>query len=151
MISSQDKRLLAQLQTDSRRSNQQLADQVGMSASACWRRVDSLEKAGVITGYAALVDRERAGFSMSAILHVSLDRHDEKAVAQFVSRVKQRPEVLECFATTGDADYHLRVVAYDMTAYNRFLDDFMFRIPGVRHVRTNVILKEIKYDVALPF
>jgi Lrp/AsnC family transcriptional regulator, leucine-responsive regulatory protein len=59
--------------------------------------------------------------------------------------------VLECFATTGDADYHLRVVVEDMAAYNRFLDDFMFKIPGIRHVRTNVILKEIKYDVALPF
>lgn len=151
MISSQDKRLLAHLQADSRRSNQQLADQVGMSASACWRRVDSLEKAGVITRYAALVDREQAGFSMSAILHVSLDRHDEKVVAQFVSRVTQRPEVLECFATTGDADYHLRIVTYDMATYNRFLDSFLFKIPGVRHVRTNVILKEIKYEVALPF
>jgi Lrp/AsnC family leucine-responsive transcriptional regulator len=97
------------------------------------------------------VDREMAGFSTSAILHVSLDRHDEKFVTQFVSSIKRRPEVLECFATTGDADYHLRVVVSDMAAYNRFLDEFMFRIPGIRHVRTNVILKEIKYDVALPF
>jgi len=55
------------------------------------------------------------------------------------------------FATTGDADYHLRVVVRDMDAYNKFLDEFMFRIPGIRHVRTNVILKEIKTGVALPF
>jgi DNA-binding Lrp family transcriptional regulator len=142
---------LHQLQHDSRQSNQQLADSVGMSASACWRRVASLEAAGVIARYTALVDREKAGFSMSAILHVSLDRHDEKFVSEFVVRVRKRPEVLECFATTGDADYHLRVVVADMAAYNRFLDDFMFKIPGIRHVRTNVILKEIKYDVALPF
>ena len=105
----------------------------------------------MIARYTALVDREQAGFAMSAILHVALDRHDEKFVTQFVSRVQRRPEVLECFATTGDADYHLRVVVADMAAYNRFLDDFMFRIPGLRHVRTNVILKEIKYEVALPF
>ncbi len=65
-------------------------------------------------------------------------------------RVKRRPEVLECFATTGDADYHLRVVTSDMAAYNRFLDEFMFRIPGIRHVRTNIVLKEIKCDVAVP-
>jgi Lrp/AsnC family leucine-responsive transcriptional regulator len=151
MIDPQDRRLLEHLQRDSRQSNQQLAEQVGMSASACWRKVDALEKAGVIARYTALVDREQAGFSMSAILHVALDRHDEKFVTQFVSRVQRRPEVLECFATTGDADYHLRVVVSDMAAYNRFLDDFMFRIPGLRHVRTNVILKEIKYEVALPF
>ena len=151
MIDALDGRLLLQLQQDSRQSNQQLADRLGMSTSACWRRVASLEATGVIARYTALVDREQAGFSMSAILHVSLDRHDEKFVSEFVTRVRKRPEVLECFATTGDADYHLRVVVSDMAAYNRFLDDFMFKIPGIRHVRTNVILKEIKYDVALPF
>ena len=151
MLDPLDGRLLLHLQQDSRQSNQQLADSVGMSSSACWRRVASLEETGVISRYTAIVDREKAGFSMSAILHVALDRHDEKFVSEFVSRVRKRPEVLECFATTGDADYHLRVVVSDMAAYNRFLDDFMFRIPGLRHVRTNVILKEIKYDVALPF
>lgn len=151
MLEIQDQRLLTYLQKDGRRSNQDLAGDVGMSPSACWRRVRALEGSGVITRYAALVDRERAGFQTSAILHVSLDRHDEKFVTQFVSRVKRRPEVLECFATTGDADYHLRVIVSDMAAYNRFLDEFMFRIPGIRHVRTNVILKEIKCDIALPF
>jgi Lrp/AsnC family leucine-responsive transcriptional regulator len=151
MIDPLDGRLLLHLQRDSRQSNQQLADSVNMSSSACWRRVAVLEAEGVIARYTALVDREKAGFSMSAILHVSLDRHDEKFVSQFVMRVRKRPEVLECFATTGDADFHLRVVVSDMAAYNRFLDDFMFKIPGLRHVRTNVILKEIKYDVALPF
>jgi DNA-binding Lrp family transcriptional regulator len=151
MIEGQDRRLLTHLQKDGRRSNQDLADDVGMSPSACWRRVRALEESGIITGYAALVDRERAGFLTSAILHVSLERHDTAFVTQFVSRVKRRPEVLECFATTGDADYHLRVVVADMAAYNRFLDQFMFKIPGIRHVRTNVILKEIKCDIALPF
>lgn len=151
MIEPQDRRLLAELQRDSRRSNQQLADDLSMSASACWRRVRALEEAGIVSRYAALVDREKAGFATSAILHVSLDRHDAKFVTEFVARVQRRPEVLECFATTGDADYHLRVVVADMAAYNRFLDEFMFRIPGIRHVRTNMILKEIKYDIALPF
>jgi Lrp/AsnC family leucine-responsive transcriptional regulator len=151
MIDPLDGRLLLQLQQDSRQSNQQLADSVGMSSSACWRRVAALEAASVIARYTALVDREKAGFSMSAILHVSLDRHDEQFVSQFVQRIQRRAEVLECFATTGDADYHLRVVVSDIAAYNRFLDEFLFKIPGVRHVRTNVILKEIKYDVTLPF
>jgi Lrp/AsnC family transcriptional regulator, leucine-responsive regulatory protein len=151
MIDGPDRRLLTQLQKNGRRSNQDLAADVGISTSACWRRVRALEETGIITRYAALVDREKAGFATSAILQVSLDRHDEKFVTQFVSRVRRRPEVLECFATTGDADYHLRVVVSDMAAYNRFLDDFMFKLPGIRHVRTNVILKEIKYDVTLPF
>lgn len=84
-------------------------------------------------------------------LDVSLDRHDSKFVSEFVSKVTKRRKVLDCFATTGDADYHLRVVVRDMNAYNRFLDEFMFRIAGVRHVRSNIVLKEIKTDVALPF
>jgi DNA-binding Lrp family transcriptional regulator len=151
MVEDQDARILAYLQRDGRATNQQLADEVGMSTSACWRRVRALEESGVIQGYAALVAREQAGFTMSAVLHVSLERHDAKFVDEFVSRVTKRREVLECFATTGDADYHLRVVVRDMKAYNDFLDEFMFRIPGIRHVRSNVILKEIKAAVALPF
>ncbi|WP_426611603.1 Lrp/AsnC family transcriptional regulator [Bradyrhizobium sp. McL0616] len=151
MIEDQDTRILAHLQKDGRATNQQLADEVGMSTSACWRRVRALEETGVIRGYAALIAREQAGFAMSAILHVSLERHDAKFVDEFVARVTTRREVLECFATTGDADYHLRVVVQDMAAYNRFLDEFMFRIPGIRHVRSNVVLKEIKTSVALPF
>ena len=151
MVEDQDARILACLQRDGRATNQQLADEVGMSTSACWRRVRALEESGIIQGYAALVAREQAGFTMSAVLHVSLERHDAKFVDEFVSRVTKRREVLECFATTGDADYHLRVVVRDMKAYNDFLDEFMFRIPGIRHVRSNVILKEIKAAVALPF
>jgi Lrp/AsnC family transcriptional regulator, leucine-responsive regulatory protein len=151
MVEDQDHRILAELQKDGRATNQQLAEAVGMSTSACWRRVRALEQSGVICGYAALVDREQAGFATSAILHVSLERHDAKFVDEFVSRVTGRSEVLECFATTGDADYHLRVAVRDIKAYNEFLDDFMFRLPGVRYVRTNMILKEIKTGVALPF
>jgi Lrp/AsnC family transcriptional regulator, leucine-responsive regulatory protein len=151
MVEVQDQRILAQLQKEGRATNQELAEAVGMSTSACWRRVRALEESGVISGYAALVEREQAGFATSAILHVSLERHDAKFVDEFVSRVTKRSEVLECFATTGDADYHLRVVVRDMKAYNQFLDEFMFRLPGIRYVRTNMILKEIKTGVALPF
>ncbi|MBD2745500.1 Lrp/AsnC family transcriptional regulator [Microvirga sp. BT688] len=151
MLEKQDEHILAQLQNEGRTTNQQLAENVGMSTSACWRRVRALEEIGVITGYSALVDREKAGFTTSAILHVSLERHDATFVDEFVSRVTERAEVLECFATTGDADYHLRVVVRDMKAYNAFLDEFMFRLPGIRYVRTNVVLKEIKTSVALPF
>jgi DNA-binding Lrp family transcriptional regulator len=151
MLETQDERLLAQLQRDARATNQELAEAVGMSTSACWRRVRALEDSGIIRRYTALVDREKAGFAMSAIIHVSLERHDTSFVETFESRITARAEVLECFATTGDADYHLRVVVRDMHAYNRFLEDFMFRLPGVKHVRSNVILREIKLETSLPF
>lgn len=149
-LTEQDRRILNALQADGRLSNQDLADRVGMSASACWRRVRALEEAGVIAGYAMLVDAEKAGLGFSAIVHVTLQRHDHGHVATFIARVTERAEVLECLATAGEADYHLRVVCADKDAYNRFLEDFLFRLPGIAHVRTNLVLKEIKLETRLP-
>jgi DNA-binding Lrp family transcriptional regulator len=151
MLESKDRRILAELQRDSRLTNQELADRVGMSTSATWRRVKSLEEDGVIERYSAIVNPRRAGFGLASIVHVSLARHEQKHVDLFVREVLQHPEILECFATSGEADFHLRVVVEDIDAYNRFLDDFIFKLPGVSQVRSNIILKEIKADTALPF
>ena len=90
-------------------------------------------------------------FDFSAIVHVTLARHEQESVERFIKEVQRQPEVLECFATSGEADFHLRVVAEDIDAYNAFLDDFIFRLPGVSQVRSNIVLKEIKADTALPF
>ena len=151
MLGAKDRSLLRELQKDSRLTMQELADRVGMSSSACWRRVRNLEESGVIDRYAALVNPRKAGFSLSSMTLVSLARHEEKNVEKFVQEVMRHPEVLECFATSGEADFHLRVVVEDMDAYNAFLDDFIFRLPGVSQVRSNIVLKEIKADTALPF
>ena len=149
-LEKQDRTLVRRLQRDCRRSNQALAEETGMSASACWRRVKALEEQGVLTGYVALADTKKAGFAVSAIVHVILARHERGHVDTFVGMIRDREEVIDCFATTGEADYHLRVVAEDMEGYNAFLDDFLFQIPGVASVRTNIVLKEIKTGVALP-
>lgn len=151
MLSEKDQLLLHELQKDSRLTMQQLAQRVGMSSSACWRRVRNLEETGVIDRYAALVNPRKAGFMLSSMTLVSLERHEEKNVENFIREVMRHPEVLECFATSGEADFHLRVVVEDMDAYNAFLDDFIFRLPGVSQVRSNIVLKEIKVDTALPF
>ena len=84
-------------------------------------------------------------------MHVSLARHEQKHVDNFIREVSHHPEILECFATSGEADFHLRVVVEDIDAYNVFLDDFIFKLPGVSQVRSNIVLKEIKADTALPF
>jgi DNA-binding Lrp family transcriptional regulator len=149
-LTEQDRRILALLQTDARISNQELADRAGMSASACWRRVRLLEEEGVIAAYPAVLDAEKAGLSFSAIVHVTLARHEAHPVSAFISRIVERPEVLDCFATTGEADYHLRIVCRDKDAYNAFLEDFLFRLPGIAHVRTNLVLKDIKLTTKLP-
>ena len=151
MLERRDRAILRELQRDSRLTMQQLADKVGMSSSACWRRVRSLEEAGVIDRYAAILDSKKAGFNLSSMTLVTLARHEQKHVENFVKEVLRHPEVLECFATSGEADFHLRVVVEDMDAYNAFLDDFIFRLPGVSQVRSDIVLKEIKVDTALPF
>lgn len=150
MLDKRDRQILIELQNDSRITMQDLADAVGMSTSACWRRVRALEDAGVIDRYAAILNARKAGFGLSAMVHVSLARHEEENVEQFIREVLRHPEVLECFATSGEADFHLRVVVEDIDAYNEFLDSFIFRLPGVSQVRSNIVLKEIKADTALP-
>lgn len=150
MLNRKDRAILAELQRDSRLTMQQLAEKVGMSSSACWRRVRSLEESGVIDRYAVILNPGKAGFALSSMTLVSLARHEERSVENFVTEVMRHPEVLECFATSGEADFHLRVVVEDIDAYNKFLDDFIFRIPGVSQVRSNIVLKEIKADTALP-
>ena len=150
MLGRQDRQILAALQRDSRLTMQELADKVGMSSSAVWRRVRSLEDAGIIDRYAVIVNPKKAGFGLSSMVHVSLARHEQANVEHFIREVLQHPEVLECFATSGEADFHLRVVVEDIDAYNTFLDDFIFKLPGVSQVRSNIVLKEIKADTALP-
>lgn len=150
ILSARDRQILVELQKDSRITVQELADTVGMSTSACWRRVKALEESGVIERYAAILNTRKAGFGLSAMVHVSLARHEQANVEQFVREVQRHPEVLQCFATSGEADFHLRVVVRDIDAYNEFLDSFIFKVPGVSQVRSNIVLKEIKTDTALP-
>jgi DNA-binding Lrp family transcriptional regulator len=151
MLSKNDQHILAELQRDSRLTMQELADRVGMSSSAVWRRIKSLEEDGTIERYAVIVNSKKAGFGLASMVHISLARHEQTHVEHFIREVLQHPEVLECFATSGEADFHLRVVVEDIDAYNVFLDDFIFKLPGVSQVRSNIVLKEIKADTALPF
>ncbi len=150
MLADKDRQILAELQKDSRLTMQALGERVGMSASSCWRRVRALEEEGVIEQYAVIANARKAGFGLSAMVHVSLARHEQENVDNFIREVLRHPEVLECFATSGEADFHLRVVVEDIDAYNEFLDDFIFKLSGVSQVRSNIVLKEIKASNALP-
>ncbi len=143
-IDDRDQRILTLLQQDCRLSNAELAEAVGMSASALWRRVRSLEEAGIIERYGATVNPARMGLKFEAIVHVHLTRHDREGTRAFISAVQGRGEVQECYATTGQSDYHLRVLCRDLEAFNRFLEEFLFRQPAVASAQTNVVLRTIK-------
>jgi Lrp/AsnC family transcriptional regulator, leucine-responsive regulatory protein len=150
MLDDRDRRLLTLLQRDSRTPTAQLAEAAGMSASACWRRVRAYEEAGLIMGYGIRLNPDRAGLGFHAVVHVQLTRHEPTHLAGFIRAVQGRDEVLECFATTGQSDYHLRVMCPDIAAYNQFLEEFLFRLPAVQSAQTNVVLRVVKQGQPLP-
>lgn len=149
-LSEIDVKILIALQEDSRLTVQELADRVGTSPSSCWRRLRSLEETGVIRRYTALVDPKAAAVGECVFAHVTLDHHSAETAAVFIDAVRKRPEVLECYAVSGDADYLLRVAVRAIADYNRFLEEFVFQLPFQVRIRSNFALKEIKFETALP-
>ena len=142
--------LLAELQRDSRQTVQQLAAAAGLSSTPCWKRVKEMEAAGIIRGYTALVDREKVGLQLCVLAEVNLTRHIEDDVRRFEQAVAAEPRIVSCYATTGQADYVLKVLVPDIKRYESFLHETMFKLPGVTHVRSSVVLKEVKSETRLP-
>jgi|TARA_A100001037_G_scaffold34099_2_gene26567 Lrp/AsnC family leucine-responsive transcriptional regulator len=145
-----DRRILGELQRNGRISNVDLAAAVGLSPSPCLRRVRDLENGGVIDRYAAIIDQNAAGRSLSVFVQVTLERQIETALDAFERSVSERPEVMECYLMTGDSDYLLRVVVADVSAYEVFLKDHLTRIPGVSAIKSSFALNRVKYETALP-
>lgn len=149
-LDSYSKKLLRELQFDSRRSVQDLSARVGLSGTPCWRRVKEMEESGLIRRYTVLLDREMLGLHICCMVSVNLQRHVKGAIQEFEIAMAECPEVIECFSATGEADYLLKVVAPDIKAVDTFLNQALFTIPGVANVRTSVVLREVKYETALP-
>ena len=145
-----DRKILAALQEDGRLPNNELAERVSLSPSPCLRRVKALEEAGVIARYVALVDPASVDLPVNIFVSVSLERQVEARLDGFEAAVMARPEVLECYLMTGDADYLLRVVVPDLASYERFLKEHLTRIPGVASIRSSFALKQVRYRTALP-
>ncbi len=143
-------RILDALQADSEISNADLAERVGLSPSPCWRRVAEMKAEGVIRGSVALVDPMALGLAVNVFVHVSLKNQDKKSLETFEAAVRNRPEVMECYLMTGEADYMLRVVVEDLARYQSLLIDVLTRIPGVANIRSSFALSQVKYTTALP-
>lgn len=146
-----DRRILDILQSEGRLSNQDLADRIGLSPSPCLRRVKALEEAGLIVGYRAELDPRALGYTLTALIHISMDRHTPERFAHFESVVREIPEIVECLLITGqDADYQLKAVVRDMDAYQALLLDRVTRIDGVSGVHSSFVLRTIKTATRLP-
>ena len=149
-LDRQDRQILQALQKHCRISAQELSEKVNMSSATCWRRIKALEKSGVISGYAAQLDRRALGFEVCAFVNVSIESRYSNVVDDIQQALIERPEVLECYATTGEADFTLRVVAKSIEDYDQFLNKFLFELPAVGQVRSSIALREIKQTTLLP-
>jgi Lrp/AsnC family leucine-responsive transcriptional regulator len=145
-----DRRILRALQRNGRMSNVELANEVGLSPSPCLRRVRLLEESGIIDRYVAVLDGARVGLGLTVFARVWFKTQDAEITHQFAETVRNFPEVVECYLTTGECDALLRIVTADLHAYWRFQSDYLMRIPSVQSVKTDVPMETIKRSYELP-
>jgi Lrp/AsnC family leucine-responsive transcriptional regulator len=145
-----DCRIVAELQSNGRLSNVELADKIGLSPSPCLRRVKRLERDGYIEGYRAALRRDRIGLGFSVFLGIKLDGHTNERALQFEQAVTAMPEIVACHLVSGEADYFLEVVVPDLRDYQRFLVDKLLNMPIVREVRSNIAIQTLKAGALLP-
>ncbi|HZW11804.1 MAG TPA: Lrp/AsnC family transcriptional regulator [Noviherbaspirillum sp.] len=152
-----DRKILAILQQDGRLTNQEIAERVNLSPSPCLRRIRRLEEAGVIRQYVALLDPDRLGLGLLAYVNVRLEKHNDAAPAgsratraDFAASVANWPEVVACYAMTGEMDYLLRVHVEDMEHFSHFMMETLLKHPAVLDVKSSFALQRVKDTTALP-
>lgn len=149
-LSAVEMKILTLLQNDARITNQTLADDIGMSASPCWRKVRKLEEDEVIQGYRAVLNRKKIGLGVMVFVRVSIDSHSEAEARKFEQEVTALEDVVACYSIGGDADFLLQVVAQDLDAYADFAMRVIRRLPGIKEMQSMFVLKEIKPLVSYP-
>jgi Lrp/AsnC family leucine-responsive transcriptional regulator len=145
-----DRAILQVLQHEGRIPNSTLAERVNLSESACLRRVRQLEEAGLIEGYTALINQQKAGFPVNVFVNITLERQDETDLRKFEEAVRKIPEVMECYLMTGDYDYVLRVVVADTADFERLHSRHLTRLPGVARVHSSFALRTVQKSRELP-
>ncbi len=150
-IDNFDRQILRLLQQDGRISNQDLAYRIGLSPSPCLRRVRALEEAGVIKGYRALLDAKALGYTLMALIYISMDKHTPDRFEYFEKEISQFSEVLECLLITGqDADYQIKVIVRDMDAFQELLLNRITGIRGVTGVHSSFVLRRVVDTTSIP-
>ncbi|QEL55903.1 Lrp/AsnC family transcriptional regulator [Chromobacterium paludis] len=145
-----DMQILQQLQLDARATHQKLAQAIALSASQIGRRIQRMEQDGVIQGYQVALNPEHVGLSVMAFANVSLERHNEAALQDFAQSIHDLPEVLECYAAAGEADYLLRIVVPDLPSLSAFVMNKLMQLSLVRSVKSTIVLNAIKQTTKLP-
>jgi Lrp/AsnC family leucine-responsive transcriptional regulator len=139
-----DIQILRELSRDGRISLQDMSERIGLSTTPTARRVRRLESAGIITGYAALIDETALGFDVSVFVSVQLERQVDDALARFEAAVREFPEVVDCWLMTGDRDYLLRIATTGLKEFEEFLVGRLTRVPGVASIQSSIPLRRVK-------
>lgn len=143
-------KILEALQEDARMTVQQISERVGLSTTPCWKRIKEMEAQGVITGYTVRVDPKKVGLGLMVLAEINVTQHTEKAVAEFIAAVQATPQIVHCYSTTGTADYVLTIMVQDIDVYEHFLMQTLFKLPAVSHVRSSIVLRDLKQGMGLP-
>ncbi len=139
-----DDKILRELSKDGRISNTELAQAIGLSPSACLRRVQELERSGIIKGYRAIIDRSSIGGGFTVFVTIAISEHQKSALRSFERSIKNAPEVVECFNVAGSFEYLLRVEVSDLKAYKDFHSNFIGTLPLVRNITSYVVMENVK-------
>ncbi|MBB5723415.1 DNA-binding Lrp family transcriptional regulator [Loktanella ponticola] len=149
-IDATDRKILRALQRNGRITNLDLAAEVNLSPSPCLRRLRNLEANGAIKGYSVNVDSKAYGLPVEVMVQIRLDKHTKETVARFEARMRDIPEVLECFVMTGHSDYLLRVVVSDLEDYERFVRERLHPIGGIGSIDTSFVYGVVKRTNVFP-
>tara|TARA_B100000035_G_scaffold303618_1_gene302392 strand:+ start:517 stop:978 length:462 start_codon:yes stop_codon:yes gene_type:complete len=149
-LDKQEKSVLRILQAQGRISNVELAEQIGLSESPCYRRVRGLEEAGVIAGYAAKVDRRKLGLQVIAFVMVTVENQEDGMLGDFFAAIADEPHIVECHAMSGSQDFLLKAVAKSMDHFSDLVMKRILKIPGVKNVESNFSLRALKEGAPLP-
>ena len=149
-IDSIDRKILRLLQEDASLTAAAIGEQIGLSQSPCWRRIQRLKDSGLIRQQGMVFDRKKLGFGTMVFAHVKLTAHGRSKVAEFGETIRQFPEVLECHLLLGHVDFLLRIVTPNLEAYERFFFERLSQLPDVQEVTSSIALTEVKHTTELP-
>ena len=127
-----------------------IGERIGLSQSACWRRIQRLREEGVIRDHPVILDREKVGLTTMVFAHVKLTSHGRSNLKLFAKEVSNCPEVMDCYVLLGNVDFLLRIVTEDIKAYERFFFEKLSQLPGIQEVTSSIVLSDIKHTTALP-
>ena len=149
-IDHTDRRIMEILQKEPGINAAELGEQIGLSQSAVWRRMQALREHGVIVDQPVRIDREKVGLNTMVFAHVKLTSHGRSNLAEFSEAVQEFPEVLDCYVMLGNVDFLLRIVTEDIKAYEQFFFEKLSQLPGIQEVNSSIVLSDIKHTNVLP-